>query len=76
MNINEKIVKIWNDFPDSHNERAPLFYGNFREKEFLSIGLNPSFNTNGFLDRAVREVTGNNNLNAEDFLGGTMLKNI
>ncbi len=67
MNINEKIVKIWNDFPDSHNGRAPLFYGDFSEKEFLSIGLNPSFSMERFLNNAVRKVTGDNNLNAEDF---------
>ncbi|WP_036223057.1 hypothetical protein [Mesoaciditoga lauensis] len=66
MNINERIVKIWNDFPDSHNGRAPLFYGDFSEKEFLSIGLNPSFSKERFLNNAIKEVTGDS-IDAEEF---------
>ncbi len=66
MKINEKIVKIWNDFSKIHNGRAPLFYGDFSEKEFLSIGLNPSFSKERFLNNAIKEVTGDS-IDAEEF---------
>lgn len=46
--INQKILKIWEDFPEVSGENSPLLYPGFEPSKTLFIGLNPSLSEKAF----------------------------
>jgi len=46
--INEKILKVWEDYQNENGDYLPILYPTFKRDGILFIGLNPSFNKTFF----------------------------
>jgi hypothetical protein len=46
--INLKILKVWDDYPNESGIYNPILYPKFNQEGILFIGLNPSFSDKEF----------------------------
>ena len=45
--IHDDLVTLWNNQNSSATKLAPMFYGEPRHGELISVGLNPAFSKDG-----------------------------